>query len=142
MIFIPYVGIGEFRFGDEANKIKALLGQPSAQGTRLKDVSFLHYEYEEPREFIFRFDNNHLSQITLCSPAQILYDELDLCVDKDLQQFLVGKKMLARRAYRVLLDVGLSVDGFMGDDEVRHFHLFTKQIQLYWENVHRPITSW
>ena len=95
----------------------------------------------ESTSFLFEFYNLQLCSIYIKTPHlfdKILVKDYDLNNDKDLKRLISTEKVLYHNHWRVIPALGISLEG----DNLTKLCFYNEYLSPFWENIHRPITSW
>ena len=95
----------------------------------------------ESTSFSFEFYNLLLCSIYVKTPHlfdKILVKDYDLNNDKDIKRLISTEKVLYHNHWRVIPALGISLEG----DNLTKLCFYNEYLSPFWENIHRPITSW
>lgn len=95
----------------------------------------------ESTSFSFEFYNQLLCCIYLKTPHlfhKILVKDYNLNDEKDIERLISTEKVLYHNHWRVIPALGISLEG----DNLTKLCFYNEYLSPFWENIHRPITSW
>ncbi len=135
MVFIPFKQIGNFKFGESEGKLieeegLKSSGKPGVNGKMI---------YQK-NNFVFRFDNSLLTQVQVADPDfPIFVGGLDLAKPHNIRNYVGENVCIESRAHFIFLDSGLAIGKDLKEIDL---FFFDKALVKFWQNIHRPITSW
>jgi len=95
----------------------------------------------ESTSFLFEFYNQLLCSIYVKTPHlfdKILVKDYDLNNDKDIKRLISTEKVLYHGHWIVIPALGISFER----DNLTKLCFYNQYVAPFWENIHRPITSW
>jgi len=95
----------------------------------------------ESASLLFEFYNQQLCSIYVKTPHlfdKILVKDYDLNNDKDIKRLISTEKVLYHGHWIVIPALGISFER----DNLTKLCFYNEYIAPFWENIHRPITSW
>ena len=95
----------------------------------------------ESASLLFEFYNQVLCSIYVKTPHlfdKILVKDYDLNTQEDIKRLISTEKVLYHAHWIVLPDLGISIEG----DNLTKLCFYNEYVAPFWENTHRPITSW
>ena len=95
----------------------------------------------ESISLLFEFYNQLLCSIYVKTPHlfdKILVKDYDLNNDKDIKRLISTEKVLYHAHWIVIPALGISFER----DNLTKLCFYNEYLSPFWENIHRPITSW
>ena len=135
LIFIPYKSIGDFELNCSLSDVIRKYDISNNVIPKVKNII-------EINNFILRFDNEKLTEVTIFNDKKvelsIYYNEMDISSKKGLTELLSQYDVIERTKSKYLFkELGLVVD-----KDLSEFRFFEQSLLKFWANLHRPITSW
>ena len=135
LIFIPYKSIGDFELNCSLSDVIRKYNISNNVIPKVKNII-------EINNFILRFDNEKLTEVTIFNDKKvelsIYYNEIDISSKKGLTELLSRYDVIERTKSKYLFkELGLVVD-----KDLSEFRFFEQSLLKFWANLHRPITSW
>lgn len=135
LIFIPYKSIGDFELNCSLSDVIRKYNISNNVIPKVKNII-------EINNFILRFDNEKLTEVTIFNDKKvelsIYYNEMDISSKKGFAELLSQYDVIERTKSKYLFkELGLVVD-----KDLSEFRFFEQSLLKFWANLHRPITSW
>lgn len=135
LIFIPYKSIGDFELNCSLSDVIRKYDISNNVIPKVKNII-------EINNFILRFDNEKLTEVTIFNDKKvefaIYYNEMDISSKKGLTELLSQYDVIERTKSKYLFkELGLVVE-----KDLSEFRFFEQSLLKFWANLHRPITSW
>lgn len=135
LIFIPYKSIGDFELNCSLSDVIRRYNISNNVIPKVKNII-------EINNFILRFDNEKLTEVTIFNDKKvelsIYYNEIDISSKKGFAELLSQYDVIERTKSKYLFkELGLVVD-----KDLSEFRFFEQSLLKFWANLHRPITSW
>lgn len=135
LIFIPYKSIGDFELNCSLSDVIRKYKISNNVIPKVKNII-------EINNFILRFDNEKLTEVTIFNDKKvelsIYYNEMDISSKKGFAELLSQYDVIERTKSKYLFkELGLVVD-----KDLSEFRFFEQSLLKFWANLHRPITSW
>ena len=135
LIFIPYKSIGDFELNCSLSDVIRKYNISNNVIPKVKNII-------EINNFILRFDNEKLTEVTIFNDKKvelsIYYNEMDISLKKGFAELLSQYDVIERTKSKYLFkELGLVVD-----KDLSEFRFFEQSLLKFWANLHRPITSW
>ena len=135
LIFIPYKSIGDFELNCSLSDVIRKYNISNNVIPKVKNII-------EINNFILRFDNEKLTEVTIFNDKKvelsIYYNEMDISSKKGFAELLSQYDVIERTKSKYLFkDLGLVVE-----KDLSEFRFFEPSLLNFWANLHRPITSW
>lgn len=135
LIFIPYKSIGDFELNCSLSDVIRKYNISNNVIPKVKNII-------EINNFILRFDNEKLTEVTIFNDKKvelsIYYNEMDISSKKGFAELLSQYDVIERTKSKYLFkELGLVVD-----KDLSEFRFFEQLLLKFWANLHRPITSW
>lgn len=135
LIFIPYKSIGDFELNCSLSDVIRKYDISNNVIPKVKNII-------EINNFILRFDNEKLTEVTIFNDKKvelsIYYNEIDISSKKGFAELLSQYDVIERTKSKYLFkELGLVVD-----KDLSEFRFFEQSLLKFWANLHRPITSW
>lgn len=135
LIFIPYKSVGNFELNCSLSDVIRKYDISNNVIPKVKNII-------EINNFILRFDNEKLTEVTILNDKKvelsIYYNEIDISSKKGLTELLSQYDVIERTKSKYLFkELGLVVD-----KDLSEFRFFEQSLLKFWANLHRPITSW
>ena len=135
LIFIPYKSIGDFELNCSLSDVIRKYNISNNVIPKVKNII-------EINNFILRFDNEKLTEVTIFNDKKvelsIYYNEMDISSKKGFAELLSQYDVIERTKSKYLFkELGLVVD-----KDLSEFRFFEQSLLKLWANLHRPITSW
>ena len=135
LIFIPYKSIGDFELNCSLSDVIRRYNISNNVIPKVKNII-------EINNFILRFDNEKLTEVTIFNDKKvelsIYYNEMDISSKKGFAELLSQYDVIERTKSKYLFkELGLVVD-----KDLSEFRFFEQSLLKFWANLHRPITSW
>ena len=135
LIFIPYKSIGDFELNCSLSDVIRKYDISNNVIPKVKNII-------EINNFILRFDNEKLTEVTIFNDKKvelaIYYNEMDISSKKGFAELLSQYDVIERTKSKYLFkELGLVVE-----KDLSEFHFFEQSLLKFWANLHRPITSW
>ena len=135
LIFIPYKSIGDFELNCSLSDVIRKYNISNNVIPKIKNII-------EINNFILRFDNEKLTEVTIFNDKKvelsIYYNEMDISLKKGFAELLSQYDVIERTKSKYLFkELGLVVD-----KDLSEFRFFEQSLLKFWANLHRPITSW
>ena len=135
LIFIPYKSIGDFELNCSLSDVIRRYNISNNVIPKVKNII-------EINNFILRFDNEKLTEVTIFNDKKvelsIYYNEIDISSKKGFAELLSQYDVIERTKSKYLVkELGLVVE-----KDLSEFHFFEQSLLKFWANLHRPITSW
>ena len=135
LIFIPYKSIGDFELNCSLSDVIRKYDISNNVIPKVKNII-------EINNFVLRFDNEKLTEITIFNDKKvefaIYYNEMDISSKKGLNELLSQYDVIERTKSKYLFkELGLVVE-----KDLSEFRFFEQSLLKFWVNLHRPITSW
>ena len=135
LIFIPYKSIGDFELNCSLSDVIRKYNISNNVIPKVKNII-------EINNFILRFDNEKLTEVTIFNDKKvelaIYYNEMDISSKKGFAELLSQYDVIERMKSKYLFkELGLVVD-----KDLSEFRFFEQSLLKFWANLHRPITSW
>lgn len=135
LIFIPYKSIGDFELNCSLSDVIRKYNISNNVIPKVKNII-------EINNFILRFDNEKLTEVTIFNDKKvelsIYYNEMDISSKKGFVELLSQYDVIERTKSKYLFkELGLVVD-----KDLSEFRFFEQSLLKFWANLHRPITSW
>lgn len=135
LIFIPYKSVGNFELNCSLSDVIRKYDISNNVIPKVKNII-------EINNFILRFDNEKLTEVTIFNDKKvelsIYYNEIDISSKKGLTELLSQYDVIERTKSKYLFkELGLVVD-----KDLSEFRFFEQSLLKFWANLHRPITSW
>lgn len=128
---VPYKSVGDFILGDSSHSVQNRLGLP-VENHLLKSVI-------RANSFFLSFYNGTLGQVNLVpdQDAELQIGDTLILVKNSIRLLTKTEEVIHRISHYVFPNLGIALhknlDEIVGFDE---------RILKYWQNVHRPISSW
>lgn len=135
LIFIPYKSVGNFELNCSLSDVIRKYDISNNVIPKVKNII-------EINNFILRFDNEKLTEVTIFNDKKvelsIYYNEMDISSKKGFAELLSQYDVIERTKSKYLFkELGLVVD-----KDLSEFRFFEQSLLKFWANLHRPITSW
>lgn len=137
LTLIPYKSIGQFNFGLNILDFTKEFDIKLNDNSNSEDKKII-----EINNFIFRFDNKKLTQVTIYNYKKninsIYYNDIDISTKKGLSDLIKSNNVIERTISKYLFpELGLVIE-----KDLSEFRFFAEPLLKFWSNIHRPITSW
>ena len=135
LIFIPYKIVGDFELNCSLSDVIKKQDRSNYVIPKVKNII-------EINNFVLRFDNEKLTEVTIFNDKKvelsIYYNEIDISSKKGLTELLSRYDVIERTKSKYLFkELGLVVE-----KDLSEFRFFEQSLLKFWVNLHRPITSW
>ena len=135
LIFIPYKSIGDFELNCSLSDVIRKYNISNNVIPKVKNII-------EINNFILRFDNEKLTEVTIFNDKKvelsIYYNEMDISSKKGFAELLSQYEVIERTKSKYLFkELGLVVE-----KDLSEFRFFEQSLLKFWANLHRPTTSW
>lgn len=132
LLFVPYTALGKLQFGKSVQLFAEENNFKVPQKISQKEI----IEFRE--NILIRFDREKLTQITINNiNISILYRDLNIASQSGLNFLLEKEKYVERNSIYVFVNIGVAIT-----KDLKSLYFFDKSLLVFWENKHRPITSW
>lgn len=140
LVFIPFVSLGEYKFGCSETAFLehtdvSYIDNAGANGKKM-------YEY---KNMMFRFDNATLTQVAVDNlhfTSSIIFNGVNINTLDMIKQLIVKYKAKESRSHFILSEIGVAITKNIAKLRDVELYIFDRQLLPFWENIHRPITSW